>query len=167
MELHCLRSPALPMPRATLLRLPAAMAARPVRAMPMQRSLAVPVFRRAFNGQALQLRAPTVPPMGRGIRRLLPVSMAHSAVPAEQGLFNPANDRDACGVGFVGELSGVPTRKTVTDALSMLVRMAHRGACGCESDSGVFPCEVEVMSPLSPVAPLRRRRVLWAHQCVH
>ncbi|CAI5947279.1 unnamed protein product [Closterium sp. NIES-64] len=48
------------------------------------------------------------------------------------GLYDPALDSDACGVGFVAELSKIPTRKTVTDALEMLIRMAHRGACGCE-----------------------------------
>ena len=39
------------------------------------------------------------------------------------GLFNPDNDKDACGVGFVGELSKKPTRSCVKDALEMLVRM--------------------------------------------
>jgi glutamate synthase (NADPH/NADH) len=39
------------------------------------------------------------------------------------GLFNPENDKDACGVGFVGELSKRPTRACVKDALEMLVRM--------------------------------------------
>ena len=53
-----------------------------------------------------------------------------------QGLFDPANDRDACGVGFVGELSKVPTRQNVVQALEMLVRMTHRGACGCEENTG-------------------------------
>ena len=60
----------------------------------------------------------------------------HSDVPESQGLFNPDNDKDACGVGFVAELSKVPNRKTVTDALEMLVRMTHRGACGCEANTG-------------------------------
>lgn len=60
----------------------------------------------------------------------------HSDVPEAQGLFNPENDKDACGVGFVAELSKVPTRKTVKDSLEMLVRMTHRGACGCEPNTG-------------------------------
>nr|KYP72156.1 Glutamate synthase [NADH], amyloplastic [Cajanus cajan] len=45
-------------------------------------------------------------------------------------------DKDSCGVGFVAELSGESNRKTVTDALEMLVRMTHRGACGCEANTG-------------------------------
>lgn len=107
-----------------------------MRAMPVQRSLAPPAFRHAFNGQALQLRGTIVPPVGRSARHQLTVRMAHSAVPSERGLYDPNMDRDACGVGFVGSLDAIPTRLTVTDALSMLVRMAHRGACGCEADSG-------------------------------
>lgn len=39
-------------------------------------------------------------------------------------------------MGFVGELSKLATRKCVTDALDMLVRMTHRGACGCEENTG-------------------------------
>lgn len=64
-------------------------------------------------------------PMGVGMRNVLDlgITRAHADVPAAQGLFNPANDRDACGVGFVGELSKKPTRACVKDALKMLVRM--------------------------------------------
>lgn len=40
------------------------------------------------------------------------------------------------GVGFVGELSKQPSRRCVTDALKMLERMSHRGACGCEANTG-------------------------------
>ena len=52
------------------------------------------------------------------------------------GLYDPAFDKDSCGVGFVAELSAIPSRKTVKDALEMLMRMAHRGACGCEENTG-------------------------------
>lgn len=75
---------------------------------------------------------------GRGLRLLDVSTAAHSAIPAAQGLFDPANDRDACGVGFVGELSKNPSRKCVKDALQMLVRMSHRGACGCEANTGML-----------------------------
>lgn len=61
-----------------------------------------------------------------------------SGVPEAQGLFNPENDKDACGVGFVGQLSKIPSRKIVLDALEMLVRLKHRGACGCEENTGTF-----------------------------
>lgn len=76
---------------------------------------------------------------GRGLRLLDVSTSAHSNIPAAQGLFDPANDKDACGVGFVGELSKNPSRKCVKDALQMLVRMSHRGACGCEANTGMLP----------------------------
>jgi len=66
----------------------------------------------------------------------MPVNAKHTAVPEAQGLFDPAGDRDACGVGFVGELNKTPTRGNVVQALEMLVRMTHRGACGCEENTG-------------------------------
>ncbi|XP_040970575.1 glutamate synthase 1 [NADH], chloroplastic [Gossypium hirsutum] len=60
-----------------------------------------------------------------------------SGVPEKPlGLYDPSFDKDSCGVGFVAELSGDRTRKTITDALEMLIRMSHRGACGCETNSG-------------------------------
>ncbi|KAI7845826.1 hypothetical protein COHA_000736 [Chlorella ohadii] len=71
---------------------------------------------------------------GRGSK--LQVVSKHSAVPEAQGLFNPENDKDACGVGFVAELSKEPKRQTVVEALEMLRRMTHRGACGCETNTG-------------------------------
>ncbi|CAJ1972277.1 unnamed protein product [Sphenostylis stenocarpa] len=65
------------------------------------------------------------------------VRSAFSAVPEKPlGLYDPAMDKDSCGVGFVAELSAECSRKTVTDALEMLVRMTHRGACGCEPNTG-------------------------------
>ncbi|KAJ0971718.1 hypothetical protein J5N97_019677 [Dioscorea zingiberensis] len=69
--------------------------------------------------------------------RVLCPTMALSKVPEKPvGLYDPSFDKDSCGVGFVAELSGDSSRKTVTDALEMLVRMAHRGACGCEANTG-------------------------------
>ncbi|XP_002513554.2 glutamate synthase 1 [NADH], chloroplastic isoform X1 [Ricinus communis] len=65
------------------------------------------------------------------------VRSALSGVPEKPlGLYDPSFDKDSCGVGFVAELSGENSRKTVTDALEMLIRMSHRGACGCETNTG-------------------------------
>lgn len=61
---------------------------------------------------------------------------AHAKHMPKAGLLKDAEDKDACGVGFVGELSKQPTRKCITDALRMLHRMSHRGACGCEENTG-------------------------------
>lgn len=78
---------------------------------------------------------------------------AHSDIPQGQGLFDPGNDRDACGVGFIGELSKRPTRRCVEDALEMLRRMTHRGACGCEENTGALT----VVDPNVPTLGFRRR----------
>ncbi|XP_042440891.1 glutamate synthase 1 [NADH], chloroplastic isoform X1 [Zingiber officinale] len=69
--------------------------------------------------------------------RLVAPSMSMSQVPEKPlGLYDPSFDKDSCGVGFIAELSGDYNRKTVVDSLEMLVRMAHRGACGCETNTG-------------------------------
>ncbi|CAL9109832.1 unnamed protein product [Musa acuminata var. zebrina] len=52
------------------------------------------------------------------------------------GLYDPSFEKDSCGVGFIAELSGEYSHKTVDNALQMLERMAHRGACGCEANTG-------------------------------
>ena len=56
--------------------------------------------------------------------------------PEKQGLYDPANEKDSCGVGFVANMKGVPSHKIVLDALKMLVNMEHRGGCGCEPNTG-------------------------------
>ncbi|CAG9462979.1 unnamed protein product [Pedinophyceae sp. YPF-701] len=68
--------------------------------------------------------------------RQAPVAEAHNGTPDAAGLFNPENDRDACGVGFIAHMDRKPHRSCVTQALEMLVRMSHRGACGCEEATG-------------------------------
>ncbi len=53
-----------------------------------------------------------------------------------QSLYHPELEKDSCGTGFIANLNGVATHQIVEDALSMLMRMEHRGACGCEPNSG-------------------------------
>ena len=53
-----------------------------------------------------------------------------------QGLYRPEFEHDACGTGFITYLNGRKTHQTITDALTMLENMEHRGACGCDADSG-------------------------------
>ena len=57
-------------------------------------------------------------------------------LPPAQGLYDPALEHDACGVGFVCHIKGQASHGIVSDALQMLENMNHRGACGCEEDSG-------------------------------
>ncbi|HCD01875.1 MAG TPA: glutamate synthase subunit alpha, partial [Planctomycetaceae bacterium] len=56
--------------------------------------------------------------------------------PEKYGLYDPANEHDSCGVGFVAHIKGERSRQIVDDSLHMLDHMAHRGACGCESNTG-------------------------------
>jgi len=52
------------------------------------------------------------------------------------GLYRPEFEHDACGIGFVANLKGRKSHKVVEDAIKMLVRMDHRGACGAEPNTG-------------------------------
>ncbi len=51
-------------------------------------------------------------------------------------LYDPSFEHDACGVGMVADLTGSPTHATVTDALTILENLEHRGATGADADSG-------------------------------
>ncbi|MBC7292393.1 MAG: glutamate synthase subunit alpha, partial [Actinotalea sp.] len=61
---------------------------------------------------------------------------APSAMPAAQGLYDPAAEHDACGVAFVATLRGTPGRDIVDAGLTALLNLDHRGAVGAETDSG-------------------------------
>ncbi|MFV2117898.1 glutamate synthase large subunit [Streptomyces sp. Act-28] len=56
--------------------------------------------------------------------------------PAPQGMYDPRNEHDACGVGLVATLTGVPSHELVEQALTVLRNLEHRGATGSEPDSG-------------------------------
>ena len=53
-----------------------------------------------------------------------------------QGLYDPSFEHDACGIGFVANLKGRKSHQIIEDAIHMLTRMEHRGACGCETNTG-------------------------------
>ncbi|MGN6214675.1 glutamate synthase large subunit [Parafilimonas sp.] len=52
------------------------------------------------------------------------------------GLYDPSFDRDSCGIGFVADIKGKKSHQTIADALTVLENMEHRGACGCENNTG-------------------------------
>ncbi len=56
-------------------------------------------------------------------------------VPA-QGLYDPRYEHDACGVGFVASIKGERSHAIVRKALEVLINLLHRGACGCEPNTG-------------------------------
>jgi hypothetical protein len=51
-------------------------------------------------------------------------------------LYDPSRETENCGVGLIASLKSVPSRDIVEKADEMLVRMAHRGGCGCDPASG-------------------------------
>ena len=57
-------------------------------------------------------------------------------VPPPQGLYDAANEHDACGVAFVATLTGEPSHIIIEQALTALRNLNHRGASGADPDSG-------------------------------
>lgn len=55
---------------------------------------------------------------------------------SNQGLYHPSFERDACGIGFVASIKGHKSHQNISDALTILENMEHRGACGCENNTG-------------------------------
>jgi glutamate synthase (NADPH) large chain len=56
--------------------------------------------------------------------------------PAAAGLYDPRNEHDACGVGFVVNIKGRRSHSVVQKGLQILISLLHRGACGCEANTG-------------------------------
>ncbi len=62
--------------------------------------------------------------------------MGQSSLPPKQGLYDPANEHDACGVGFVANIKGVKSHQIVQQGLGILNRLTHRGAVGADPRAG-------------------------------
>ncbi len=58
------------------------------------------------------------------------------ATPPAQGLYDPANEHDSCGVGFIADLKGRKSHQIVSDALEILANLEHRGAVGADPLAG-------------------------------
>ena len=56
--------------------------------------------------------------------------------PPVRGLYDPQYEHDACGVGFVVDIKGRKSHEIITHALTILKNLIHRGACGCEENTG-------------------------------
>ena len=57
-------------------------------------------------------------------------------LPPKQGLYDPANEHDACGVGFIANIAGEKSHRIVKEGIQLLVNLEHRGACGCDPETG-------------------------------
>jgi len=71
----------------------------------------------------------------RGVERRTPPATVPGQPPA-QGLYDPRDEHDACGVGFVVNIKGKKSHTIVRQALGVLINLLHRGACGCEPNTG-------------------------------
>jgi glutamate synthase domain-containing protein 2/glutamate synthase domain-containing protein 1/glutamate synthase domain-containing protein 3 len=60
----------------------------------------------------------------------------HVGASGQHGLYDPTREHDACGVGFVVDMKGRKSHTIVTQALTILKNLQHRGACGCEVNTG-------------------------------
>lgn len=59
-----------------------------------------------------------------------------NGLPPRQGLYDPAFEHDACGVGCVAHLKGEKSHRIIDMALDILINLSHRGACGCDEKTG-------------------------------
>src|SRR6266704_3953627 len=60
----------------------------------------------------------------------------HKVPPGKQGLYDPQFEHEACGVGFVVNIKGRKSHAIIQQALEILLNLDHRGACGCEANTG-------------------------------
>src|ERR1700688_1298971 len=58
-----------------------------------------------------------------------------AGLPVDQGLYDPRNEHDACGIGFVVNIQGEQSHEIILKGLQILINLAHRGACGCDSET--------------------------------
>ena len=59
-----------------------------------------------------------------------------NGLPPAQGLYDPAHEHDACGIGFVASISGQKSHDIIKKGIQVLLNLAHRGACGCDPETG-------------------------------
>ncbi len=59
-----------------------------------------------------------------------------SGFPPPQGLYDPRQEHDACGVGFVANIEGQKSHEIVMKGVQILINLTHRGACGCDPQTG-------------------------------
>ena len=60
----------------------------------------------------------------------------HDQLPPAQGLYDPRQEHDACGIGFVASIRGQRSHSIVRQGIQVLINLTHRGACGCDPETG-------------------------------
>src|ERR1700684_3682147 len=59
-----------------------------------------------------------------------------NGLPYARGLYDPAHEHDACGIGFVASIGGHKSHDIIRKGIQVLLNLAHRGACGCDPETG-------------------------------
>jgi glutamate synthase (NADPH/NADH) large chain len=59
-----------------------------------------------------------------------------NGLPPAQGLYHPAQEHDACGIGFVANVRGHKSHEIISKGIQVLLNLTHRGACGCDPETG-------------------------------
>ncbi len=59
-----------------------------------------------------------------------------TGLPIAQGLYDPRNEHDACGIGFVASVRGQKSHDIIVKGIEVLINLTHRGACGCDPQTG-------------------------------
>jgi hypothetical protein len=60
----------------------------------------------------------------------------YKGLPPAQGLYDPEHEHDACGIGFIADIQGRKSHEIVLKGVQILINLTHRGACGCDPQTG-------------------------------
>src|SRR6202044_514675 len=93
--------------------------------------------RRVGEGQSMSKSGRIAPGRGTGAQKVSATGKdAPHLRPGKQGLYDPQFEHDACGVGFVVDIKGRKSHRILQQAIQVLHNLDHRGACGCEINTG-------------------------------
>ncbi|WP_246713923.1 hypothetical protein, partial [Rhizobium leguminosarum] len=94
-----------------------------------------PAALRASTGGKMMTKTPSMEVdrfAAEELRATANISKSASGLPKKQGLYDPRNEHDACGVGFVAHMKGQKSHQIVKDGLFILENLTHRGAVGAD-----------------------------------
>jgi glutamate synthase (NADPH/NADH) large chain len=63
-------------------------------------------------------------------------ALTQAGLPAKTGLYDPANEHDACGVGMIANINNDKSHRVIADGLRILENLEHRGAVGADPKAG-------------------------------
>ena len=72
----------------------------------------------------------------KDVTPVVPAQPLYAGLQPDQGLYNAANEHDACGIGMICSIRNEPSRKIVEDGLKILCNLEHRGAVGADPKAG-------------------------------